>query len=463
MLLKFSLLAATAALGSQYPPCPGIHQAFLSYNPASFDGVSDTSPGLPVLLMTYNSNNTARINGLTCSFPDHVSFSDLPAGECTAVSVFHAGALNYSKALAATVSSSDSELFGLITSTSSWAVQQAMSFQSQNSVALGASICQMTTHEIQFDFSFEQTLDPEFERAVSALLAPNPNYLDNIENWLEFFSRYGIALLTKATFGGTYTNLWWQDMASFRGYGSSQSSYQAQLSIMWSYVNLGGQASDTQGASADWLSSGVGNASAFTGGSCMPNEPGCSFSQWFGTLFAHPALVKASFTPLSTYIALANNSLGVGSTDAITNISAINLLRTFIVPMTEQYAADFNNINIPVPQCTDIGNSQTCASFYPEQELGTCCQSMYMPTNVEFPNVTIIQQNNAKLQPHITNDILAPASAAISASWISLASINSILERIWNIDAGTYNQRSRDYNKVIRLGRRQLRGRCWDF
>ena len=423
-LLLFMALVGCDILEPHYTPCPGVHQAFLTYNPAAFDGMTNVPSGLPIIKRTYNNNHTTFINGITCSFPDHVSLSYLPSGECTAVSTFQASALNYSESLSAMVSSSSSSLFGLITSTSSWAMQEAMEFQAQASVAVGASICQMSTHKIEFKFWFEQTLDPDFMEAVSYLLTPN--YLDNIQNWLLFFSQYEIAQATEIIFGGAYASVFWQEMKSFQSYGSYESSYQAQLSIMKSYADYGGQSSNSQGASSAWSESGVGNQMAFIGGNCIPGS-GCSYSQWFGSLFSHPSIVKASFTPISEYIALANKSLEQASKDAISNISTINMLKTFIVPMAKQYSATFNNYNVPDQCSADI---PICANAYPGAGNGQCCLAI---SDKPFPDISLIQQNNNIVQKLITSGILIPSQNAINSSWISQQGVDSILKIFYDV------------------------------
>ena len=227
------------------------------------------------------------IDGLVYSIPDQINAVVVSQGSCETSAVYVASALNISAAYSSSFSksTSDSDFFGLIqvTSSLSASTQDALSIQTANYAAVGATFCNVTTMEATVDPVSTLTVSDIFNSSVHQYLLPNPSYLSNVANWNAFFSLFGFALPVSAIFGGSAGATWGTYMSAFVGQGSLWASAQAAAELSVFVDSAGGSASGGGGASgaSDAFLSASFNTSFWNGGSCVPGgAAGCSFNEW---------------------------------------------------------------------------------------------------------------------------------------------------------------------------------------
>ena len=415
----------------QYPVIPGIDIIGASFNPQVLDILyKDVEMRLPIVQITYSNNSQLfpGPNGKTYIVPDQAYAVNIPGGVCAdqVFSTFHKSSFNFSQSFSAGVGWSSSSWFGLVSSSQSLTVGDALSFQinqtQQNTV--GVAFCNVTTHGIMLHSHADLNITSYFAKDVIEYLSPNPKYEDNPSEWIKFFQKWGMAQPTSIVFGGVAGTVWWLSVSTFseEGKGAIWASEQASASLGWFMNAVGGGSGSVSGASSEFLSSsGNLTETRWQGGyGCIPGY-NCSYSQWSNSLFNSPASLYTEYISTTPFIAKADPNVTQGAEDAIRNITAVELLSSIIVPMFKIYASMLNNINISAP-CESV--EPPICSLYPEL---SCCTITY---TAKFPNISIVKAKSAYWDGVIAYNLIL-AQEAINKTWISKDNFTSIR---WDFD-----------------------------
>ena len=361
---KFRLLLMLFSLAYSLPLFPGVHHMTSTFNPPNFDILFPSKKiYLPAIQLTFDNNQTVYgLDGHLYAVPDQLLIEEIPQGSCfdSATSFFHSNALDFSMAYSNTTSftkTTTSSFLGLFSSSSSQTVGDAIKFQavasqkSQQYAAIGTSFCTVST------YAFASTLPsmlnkphPDFVETVKTLLSPNPNYEDNIQNWLEFFEYYGFGQPISGSLGGVVGAIWEINSQALQSEGSTSASInawatgQASGSLNWFFGTNGGGGGGSGSGGANGHASGASdiflqnskNISIWSGGSCSP--PSCSFSDWYKSVFTAPAVMNLDWIPIDVYIGMVDKNVSIGSIDAMKNVSAIAALKSLVLPTFNMYS-----------------------------------------------------------------------------------------------------------------------------
>ncbi len=348
-------------------PIPGIDQIESSLDPLRLDPLSASSASLlPVIQITYQEGKKiAGMNGQAYAVPDQANVVMQPSGECISFSTFASNALNFSNSFSQNIAESSSSWFGFVQSSQSWTVAQALDFEFNSQNALGVAFCRVTTHQIQLEPIFLLTPDPDFVTGIKTLLSPNPQYEDNIDNWVEFFSSWGMAQPMNTIFGGLAGGIWGLQMGQFVAHGAHWASGQASASLAGFVNGAGGFAGNTNGASSEFLDFAT-NMSMWRGGTCIPGN-GCEYSTWYNSLFSEPAALYTKWQPITPLLERIDPNITQGAQNAMQNISAIELLKSIIIPSLKKYASALQWVDPSTwwePQCQYLQNNCTNCYFF---------------------------------------------------------------------------------------------------
>jgi len=110
-------------------------------------------------------------------------------------------------------------------------------------------MCNFSIGVIELDKMFLQQPSPLFVKAVNVLLDPNPQYLDSIANWNNFFQGtssspgWGTGQPTRILLGGTGASLYGLDVSTFSEQGQVWMEEQGAASVGWFVASGGGSVS----------------------------------------------------------------------------------------------------------------------------------------------------------------------------------------------------------------------------
>ena len=386
-LMSFSLVYSL-------PLFPGVHHMTSTFNPSEFDVLFPSKKVyLPAIQLTFDNNQTIYgLDGHLYSVPDQLIIEKASQGSCdeTTTSFFHSNVLNFSLLYSSSTSfseSASSSFLGLFSSSSSKTVKKAIEYQllaseeNRQYKSVGASFCTVSTYTFDTLPPILNKPHPDFIASVNALLSPNPNYEDNIQNWLEFFEYYGFGQPVRGSLGGVVGSIWQSNLQAFQAEGKTSASIEAWASgqisgsLNWFFGSNGGNGGGSGSGGANGHASGATefflqnsqNISIWSGGSCSP--PSCSFSSWYESVFTFPEVMSLTWTPINIYIGMVNKNASVGSINAMKNVTAISILKSIILPGLGMYSTLLSGNSNNIDSLISSANEAISSSFIGEKEM----------------------------------------------------------------------------------------------
>lgn len=433
------------ALKAPYPLIPGFDFVASSLDANYLDvlGPSALSPQfvkLPVVALTFDLNQTVYgLDGRLYSIPDQAAaVTSQTNGQCSQYSSFSSSSFNFSLGfLASFALNADLSLPFIPLSVGgalSFSAQLAVGFQTNSESAVGISYCNVSSHAISMAPAPVVSPDPDFAAGVKAFLSPNPRYEQNPQAWLSFFSNWGTVVPLGAEFGGVAGSLYSMNLEAFRTQfnGSIAAAANASAALASFVVAAGGATvnGNMATASSSFFQSSS-NETVWRGGSCVPGSSGCTWNDWYQTVFDSPATLFVRYAPLSPYVALVDPVAGEGCHDAISNVTAIAAMQGNTKPLLQSYRSVLSQVSIPpieecssaaltLPQCQPNPNVKSGAAP------GICCAAQ--TSGGIYPNDAtanaITQASNAKTA-EIDAALNVIANAAAN-NWLSLEAANNV-------------------------------------
>jgi hypothetical protein len=408
------------------PLVPGMDFMQSTVNPTSLDILSPIaggSPtGFPAMQFTFAQNQTIYgPDGQLYSFPDQASVVMMPSSSLENYTLSTYSAMNFTQMYAETFSETTSAWNGLFTASTSWAFLQALSFQGSTQRSFNVAWATATTLSIELIPAWLAEPAGLFQQAVRLKLSPNPNYEDNIPDWQQFFQSWGIAVPVRALFGGVAGQVSATTIDVFNAQGNTWTSLQASANL-WTLISAAGGGGEGAGASAAYLAATSSTSAAFRGGTCTPDSPGCSWTDWMTGLLTNPFPLSVEYTTITPYIALVDPAAANGSVFAIANITALLFLEQLVLPTLQQYIAAFGNIVYgdtalciaQLPACADSGGGFACCAVTTNGNIPSPAEeaAIVNASTTVIGTITLLE---------------ARITTAVSASWISQANMTAII------------------------------------
>lgn len=370
----FILVLAVVSLraAAQPRPFPGHSRMQGSYDVAMFGIGTEADVAGPVIDYTFDQNATHQIGDVVYSIPDQVQLiANVPSGKCTAEAFSTASSFEFAQSYLARFNTNVDSFFGLFTASASFAVGEAISFQVNDSVAVGLSLCEYNSHRVDMKPWYEVTPGADMTAAVKHLLVHDPSWATNAAGWKTFFQDWGTTRLTKATFGGSIGSIWATLMSSFTAKGDVWARGEISAQLLWFIEANGGETGRMSGASSEFLKVST-NSSWWRGGGCSP--PSCNFSDWEKHIQHEPALVKTEFETLTGLLSLIDANVSAASVAAIGNFTALEFLQKTVLPLLVTYRKFMSNVSIPENFCNLTSSIPECANAQGHE--GTCCSGI---------------------------------------------------------------------------------------